>query len=223
MSDRKEFISLKKKLNNMLKKIWHDPVLSKVIAASLIAFVGGIYSYHEEINIKYFAGFIVVIVAIAAFVYQSSKPISWNFEGFLGMTCSSEKIEIFTFQAHGKNRKSFAIESISGFIKSNITNEVVPLYINLQGNLIESTKLQSIVSGADFFIIAPFGPVIHGYVSKGISPELFLSTFSDFTFHVVVDGKEFRKRIRTKKSERIITEFRKQISPNKTTIFIKKD
>jgi hypothetical protein len=75
--------------------------------------------------------------------------IVWNLEQssqgngyFLGMTrLNSDEIRVVGFQAHGKSNSAKPIEHFSGFMRSELTNEQIPIYLMAQDAFDPSQKV----------------------------------------------------------------------------------
>ncbi len=115
--------------------------------------------------------------------------LCWDFRGFLGMHAEgSGPVYITCLQAFAVNKSKKDIQSISGYVESNITGQRLPL--TMEGMAPEETN--GVPAQCRFFIQALFRDPASP--REGIVDEIFLQTWRDFTFVFVADGEQYRYR-----------------------------
>jgi hypothetical protein len=202
----------------MLKKIWNDPVWSKVISSAIIA--GGALAYSTLISSSPLLTIVAGITASLAMAFAISlifmqlvqklrQPIQWDFSGyFLGMSAVEGKnIHVSAFQARGYNRTRRHFRHVGGYLESNVNGEHVPL-------LLESMppeQTNGIPPACNFWIRAIFRDATAP--REGIEAENFLQRFSEFTFVVELDGKKYSKRFPPKVVRKQISSFWQESNP----------
>jgi hypothetical protein len=211
----------------MIKKIWNDPVWSKVISSAIIAGCAFIYTTFASARpvITIIADIVIFLAIVFALcliiirlVQNLRQPIQWDFSGyFLGMSAVEGKnIHISSFQARGYNRTKRHFYHVNGYLESNINGQRVPL-------LLESMppeQTNGIPPGCNFWIRAIFRDT--SAPREGIEAENFLKRFSDFTFVIEFDGKKYHKRFPHKVVAKQIASFWEESNPIPTPAVTKK-
>ncbi len=152
--------------------------------------------------------------------------IVWNFDQaargdayFLNMNrLNDQEIRIIGFGAHGRNNSRDPISEFSGFMRSDLTNAQLPIYLLEQENdtpgrpnfmppLVVPTLPQEtfgIPPLADFDIVTHNKPYIESG-KDGVTIQKFLNEFGSFTVVLKYDGTAIERHFSTE-------EIKKQIS-----------
>jgi hypothetical protein len=212
----------------MFRKIWHDPVLSKVIASIVLA----IFTYLISLITQNWI--LILGIGIAAltfylivfFIYKNSKGIVLNIEnGIISASCTNDRINhIQNFIFSGKNKSNKRpILSVSGQLRSKLTNEIFPVYFNVNGNLVAPQRTNGIPAGARFEIIVPFvkdesNEFIKGEngrwdPNQGISLGTFLANLESSELKLDLDGQIYSYNISPAIIHKNIKSIQRMISP----------
>jgi hypothetical protein len=165
--------------------------------------------------------------------------IAWNFEQaakgeayFLNMgKLNQGEIRVVGFGAHGKNTSKDPITEFKGFVRSDITNAVLPIYLYAQNpdlpdhpDPFQSAYIPTLpeetfgIPGlADFDIVTHNMPVIQTGVD-GMPLSKFLRDFASFTVVLEYDGTKVERRFTTEEIKRQVTILEKSIDPTKSVI-----
>jgi hypothetical protein len=138
--------------------------------------------------------------------------IVWNFEQtasgrgyFLNLQkFPNEGIRVIGFGAHGKNNSAEPINDFSGYVRSDITNETIPLYLVAAvsdtsnacmpaANALPKDTL-GIPGFADFDVVSFEKPFFVNVVNEGPFLTKFLSAFVPFTVVLQYDGKVYQRQ-----------------------------
>ncbi len=218
-------------LKNILRKIWHDPVGSAVIAGiilglpSTIAYIISLST--KNLFLVFGVGIVVLFFCILTFItYKNSTGIALDFEkGIISASCTNDKINhISNFCILGKNKSNKKpILKVSGHLRSRLTNEIFPIYFNVNGNLVSPQNTNGIPAGASFEIIVPFvkdekNEFIKGENGKwnpnhGVGLGYFLSNLESSTLTIELDGWSHTYNISAKITQKNTQEIQKMISP----------
>ncbi len=207
-----------------LKEIWNDPVWSKVIAGSILAIAAFLLTSLTHLPPWALIPFLVAIILIWVFW---PKPVKWA-RGyfFLGLNGLQEpnsplKVWVSGFQLKGQNRSKTAIETISGFIKSDISGEKISLEMNIKGSPHPCDKVQAIPPNANFDLVASFMTLQNAH-EGGRDPEVFLKDFGSFRAEIEINGKKQILKFTKKDCLKLINKFKEQNnSRTKNEIYLK--
>src|SRR2546422_530017 len=145
----------------------------------------------------------------------TASHVTWDFNSFLAM--SGPPLRFSGFQAQGINTSTSPIAHVSGFVRSDLTNETFPLYMVVNGLPVPPEDTRGIPAGARFTIAVPFGP--DSYRSEGMLDEdSFLRKFGDFTFVVEVDGHREEHHFSWERIERLLSDFRRKAYANAPSV-----
>lgn len=205
---------------------------------------------------SYFLSGIVVLATIAAiftagmFVGRrvfstpaSIGDITWNLEQtsqgagyFLGMTrLNADEIRVIGFQAHGKSNSNKPIEHFTGLMRSELTNEQIPIYLMAMDPL-ESTQKVCLVPGwiptspQETFGIPPFADFDVATFDKaaaavgvdGIPLTKFMNDFVPFTVVLEYDGTRYERRFTKEEVQNQVTTFERSVNPQNTPRVIRR-
>jgi hypothetical protein len=216
---------------NLAKKIWHDPVGSAVIAGIILG-LPTMVTYLTSLNTQnslliFGAGIVVFILCLTGFLYyHKMHGIILNTKtGIISAACTNDRIDYVTnFLFHGKNKSSKKpIPNVSGKLQSNLTNEIFPIYFNLNGNLVSPKDTNGIPAGANFELVVPFvkddnNEFIKGEdgrwnPNQGIGLGDFLSNLEASTLTLELDGEIYFYSISPEVIRQNISSIQRMISP----------
>lgn len=214
----------------MLRKIWHDPVWSKVIASIIGAiFIYLISIFTQNWILSLILGFTALIICIIALlIYKNSTGIALDIgkqRGVISAFCTNGSINyIQNFLFVGKNKSNKRpILRVSGQLRSKLTNEIFPIYFNVDGNLIAPQDTNGIPAGAHFEIVVPFvKDEKDDFVKKedgrwdttqGISLGVFLANLESSELSLELDGRTYFYNISHQVIHRNIQAIQRTISP----------
>jgi hypothetical protein len=202
---------------SMLKRIWNDPVGSSVIGGLIVLSITGLGTLvisqitQDRILLPVTAVGLLALLTIALVTVRRLTGIDLDTSGyFLGMTGDGTKISIRTFQAKGRNKSNRPITKVAGHVRSNLTNETFPLYMNLDGNLVLPEDTNGIPPKSPFAIVVPF---VEHPESEGLDEDNFLRRLADFTLNLDFDGERFSFHFSPNRVRRQVQLFRRQITP----------
>jgi len=170
----------------------------------------------------------------------STGRVVWNFDQtasgqgyFLNMTrLGTDEIRVAGFQAHGKNTSNDPISQFKGYIRSDLTNEELPIYLVAQAN--EESKsaplpfpmpvpiptlpdeTYGIPALADFDITT-FNKPIFESGKDGTPLSKFLSDFPAFTLVLEYDGTKIERHFSNLEIKKQIELFEGASNPQKNT------
>jgi hypothetical protein len=144
------------------------------------------------------ASIILTVCALTAwgwFFYDRAKgPIIWTFgDGphplFDMRGDGNGRVMVHRFQFTGTNRSDQPIMNVDGSLRSNLTNEEIPLFFDESGQYFRAIDTRGIPARHNFMLIAPFshGPAPQDF-SLTISNAELLDRFGDATLTVTFDG-----------------------------------
>jgi hypothetical protein len=117
------------------------------------------------------AGIIVLILCLTGFLYyRKTRGVILNTKnGIISAACTNDRIDHVTnFLFHGKNKSNKKpILNVSGKLQSNLTNEIFPIYFNVNGNLVSPNETNGIPAGASFELVVPFAKDDNNEFVKG--------------------------------------------------------
>lgn len=198
------------------------------------------------------AGLSIFVIALSLFaednrwfsIHSTSDtgPIDWNMEltahtggYFLGMykQLPNQEIRILGFQAHGKNNSNDPISKFSGYIRSDLTNATLPIYIMAQDE--DETKFPVCVPRVptrpdETLGIPPFADFDVGTYEKsyfepgkdGIAIEKFLNEFVPFTVVLEYGGTKVTRKFSAVEVQAQIDAFEKSASMQNTPRILRK-
>ncbi|MDR6834843.1 MULTISPECIES: hypothetical protein [unclassified Sphingopyxis] len=119
----------------------------------------------------------------------------WEMEGFpvywLGMMRSGfDPVRVTGFQLQGRNHGAL-IDNMSGFVRSDMTGQSLPIFLNVEGDPVLPEETYGIPAGADFGVCAFFGE--RNSTRPGINSEQFIGEFGAFTVVIEYDGKRWQR------------------------------
>lgn len=205
------------------RKIWNDPVWSKVISTAIIAATSAIGAWliTRPFNTQLWAitgmtaASIMLLIGIFFLFKAIFRPlVEWKFDGFfLGMVGGGGDIRIISFQASGRNRSGKGINFVKGHLISNMDNSVsTDLHFVIGGTPVLPSETSGVPPGADFQVMVPLCDTKDGYNSY-LTESQFLHTWASFRFYVEMDGRIFEKNFSQDEVRRKIDEFKKLANP----------
>jgi hypothetical protein len=157
--------------------------------------------------------------------------VVWNFEQtasghgyFLNLQKpQNEGIRVIGFGAHGRNNSAEPINDFSGYIRSDVTNETIPLYIMAAvsdtpnaciptANTLPKDTL-GIPGFADFDIVSFEKTFFINVTNEGPSLSKFLTTFVPFTVVMRYDGKTYQRQFSREEVDRQVAILEKAAGP----------
>ncbi len=140
-----------------------------------------------------------------------TKPVEaivWDFEDpekptyFLGLVGGRGDVTFVTsFQAKGKNNTGQPLLRISGFIRSDVTNETFPMFMNKGGHPVPPEATKGVPRDEYFMITVPFDRIL---------AQKFLVDFGKFSFVFEYDGHPREWRFTTEQIENLIIRFERE-------------
>lgn len=168
---------------------------------------------------------LVTVLALAAWGWylfdRAQGPIVWTYgDGphpiFAMRGGGTERPLITAFQITGHNRSSGPV-NVNGNLRSNITNESLPLFFRVDGAFVRTDQTNGVPAHADFMIIVPFTDNPTLYDTLLMSTADFLARFGDLTLTVTMDGRRspYTRRFTPAELEKTIDDFEKSLRTNK--------
>lgn len=157
--------------------------------------------------------------------------IVWNLEEaasgrgyFLNMQkLTDQEPRIVGFGAHGKNNSSEPITDFDAYLRSDKTNETLPIYILAPENVANACTMAvptlpkdtlGIPAFADFDIVSHGKPFFVKFVYADAMPlTKFLNEFVPFTIVMKYDGKEYKRHYSKWEVDRQVTLLEKISAP----------
>jgi hypothetical protein len=216
---------------NLLRRLWHDPVWSKVIASlimaglPILAIIVVSAITNNPLTTIIACGVVCIVCLTTVLIYKRSHGITFYLHnGYISMQCSGGKInKVQNFVFGGRNNSDKPITKASGRVQSNITNEIYPIYFNVDGDLVPPSETNGIPPRGDFQIVVPFardndGGFVKGTNGKwdanqGVDLKTFLANLEDFTLMLEYDGMTHKRRFRPRNVRQEIEAIRKRITP----------
>ncbi len=170
-----------------------------------------------------------------------SDNVAWNLEQaaigesyFLNMLkLSNGEIRVLGFQAHGKNNKIDPIIELSGYVRSDVTNISLPLYLLAQDA--DETKISACIPriptlpqetfgipGFADFDVATYDKFFADPQSDGMPVARFMSQYVPFTISLKYDGAQFTRHYSKEEVQRQIDVFEKATSLQSTPRVIRR-
>ncbi len=170
---------------------------------------------------------------------QSTGRITWNFEQIAGgqanllnlIRLNQDEIRVVGFGAHGKNTSKDPITEFRGYIRSDLTNARLPIYILAQDpnappvpNPFQPAQIPTrpeetfgIPSLAEFDIVTYEHAVITQGVD-GVPVSQFLREFGSFTVVLEYDGIKIERQFTSEQIRKAVEAFESSLNPQRTTI-----
>jgi hypothetical protein len=120
--------------------------------------------------------------------------VRWRFEQFLGFTGYDwTELRVRSFEVQGRNKTSKPLLNIDGYIRSEISNEEVPLTLIVDGDPVRPDATYAIPASATFVIACMIeGKSRHDQRREmGMSADHFLHTFGGLVFTFQANGREW--------------------------------
>jgi len=155
-------------------------------------------------------------------------PIVWNIEDnakglgyFLNMMqTEGHELRVLGFQAHGKNISGQPISHFSGYMRSDLTNAQVPIYLQAQDP--DTSKVLACfphpwipTAPSDTYGIPPFAefdistfqkPFVAISATEGVTDGVplsdFMGSFAPFTVYIEYDGGKLERKFSREEVER---------------------
>jgi hypothetical protein len=106
------------------------------------------------------------------------------------MNSDGHSVNIFFLRITGVNRSDDPIENVDGFLRSNITNEQLPIFFDEEGQYLRTIQTRGIPPHRNFVIIVPFTPIqSQADFGNAITSEEFIKKYSDITINIKFDGR----------------------------------
>lgn len=196
------------------RRIWNDPVWSKVIAGAILGVGSVAWAIIPQSVIARLTVVLLVLAGGLLLAWQFLRPkITWNFENFLGMVGGGGQLLINSFQASGNNRARTGIYSVSGHLVSNIDNtKSGSLRFVIGGQPVPPDETTGIPPRASFQIMIPF---TEGGTSTEprLSEYDFLRRWSSFRFVAQLDETRYERNFSQKRVTALIEMFKRVANP----------
>jgi hypothetical protein len=148
----------------------------------------------------------------------SHAAFTWDFDQtdayFLGLVGGvGERTWVKSFQANGENISGRSFRVVSGYVRSDITNQTFPLRLNVRGSAVQPQDTIGIPLRAKFLVTVPLPdqfPEPQPPNQSGISAERFLVDFAEFTFIFEYDSERYERHFSTSEIESSITRFNRE-------------
>jgi hypothetical protein len=163
---------------------------------------------------------------------DDSGAIVWNFAEtargrgyFLNMQKPTNgEMQIIGFGAHGKNIGSEPITDFEGYVRSDITNQSIPLYIvaaqSSAANVctMNASTLPQDTMGipgfADFDVVTNTKPIFLNVISDEAVPlSKFMSSFVPFTVVTKYNGKKYQRQFTKEEVQKQVAILEKVAAP----------
>jgi hypothetical protein len=174
-------------------------------------------------------------------ISSNTGPIVWNFEEtaaghgyFLNLQKPTNgEIKVVGFGAHGKNNSSEPLKDFDAHLRSDITNETMPIYmLAAESNAINLCTLTvptlakdtlGIPAFADFDIVS-YGKLyfINALVEDAMPLSKFLNQFVPFTVVMTYNGKNYHRQFSKVEVERQVALLEKLSAPITTPHVVRK-
>lgn len=159
--------------------------------------------------------------------------IAWSFDDaskglnyFLGFhRQNQEEVRISGFNAQGRNTTADPITELTGYVRSNVTNEEWPIYVGAQDpsrpddpfsrNIPTLLKETYGIPGFSEFVITTFNKSMFDGGKDGMTLSKFLRDFSSFTLVLEYDGNTYRRLFTEQDIKKQLELFERQTDPSK--------
>jgi len=179
--------------------------------------------FFTSTNIKLIVVILAIVLSfiwIAVLLYRRANEFVLDTNRrFISCSLSNGKFNhIISFVFYGKNKSSKPIIHISGFLRSNITNETHPVYLhdNEKGKSVPPANTNGIPPKCDDvtlvipFVITQDGESDH---NSGIPLEKFLATLVDSTLTLKLDDRIYTYRIPERKVRSVLEAIERDNNP----------
>jgi hypothetical protein len=210
---------------------------------ALFAAVGGLAKSKTKLISWSLLGFVAIASAFALGTFvgrrESLSPaaignIVWDFEQtangsgyFLSMTrLGNQEMRVLGFQAHGKNISNKATEHLTGYVRSEVTNVQLPIYLLAQAqedpkpNVCYAQTWVPTVPQETFglppfadFQLATFSKPVAIMESDGSPISKFMNDFVPFTIVLEYDGTRYERRFSKEEVQRQVSTFERSLNP----------
>ncbi len=210
---------------------------------ALFAAVGGLAKSKAKLIPWSLLGLVVIASAYVLGTFVGRREflnpaaignIVWDFEQtangsgyFLSMTrVGNQEIRVLGFQAHGKNVSNKATEHLNGYVRSEVTNVQLPIYLLAQAQ--EDPKPNvcyaqtwiptlpqetfGIPPFADFQL-ATFSKPVAVAESDGSPISKFMNDFVPFTIVLEYDGTKYERQFSKEEVQRQVSTFERSLNP----------
>lgn len=196
------------------RKIWNDPVWSKVIAGLILAAPAVAWNATPRTFLAH--SFLVLVGGSGAglLIWVSRRPmVAWDFDNCLGMVGGGGIIFFNGFQASGVNRSRDGIHSVTGHLVSSIDNTRSPdLRFVIGGQPVPPEETTGIPPGASFQVMIPFTKRSSSDEARLSEPE-FLRRWSTFRFIAKLDDYKYERVFSPKRVIRVVEDFKRIANP----------
>jgi hypothetical protein len=196
------------------RRIWNDPVWSKVIAGVILGAGTALLAItpKDPLALAILAIIIFLGAALLAWAVLRS-PVAWKFDNFLGMVGGGGDLRIISFQATGLNRSRRGLHSIQGHLVSNIDNSISDqLQFVIGGTPVPPSATTGVPPAATFQIMIPLCDAAKGYDAY-LTEYNFRRKWSTFRFQADLDGHRYERNFPQREVSRVIERFRRIANP----------
>jgi hypothetical protein len=196
------------------RRIWSDPVWSKVIATVILAAAGALLAATPRSPLALAVLTVVVVLGAALLTWAFLRSsITWKFDTFLGMVGGGGDLRIISFQATGFNRSRRGLRSVAGHLISNIDNSISDqLQFVIGGTPVPPSATTGIPPAATFQIMVPLCDFAKG--SEAYLTEFaFRRKWNSFRFVADFDGYHYEREFSQRRVSRVIEAFRRVANP----------
>ncbi len=154
---------------------------------------------------------------------RPKTDLEWNFDlhknyPFIGMSAPQGAIVVHDFYAYGKNLTGDPITNAHGYVRSDTTNDIYPLYFKIGDSFYSGDEINPIPVGASIATHAFFSPD-----RKPMPVDKFLSKFVPFTFFFEYHDKKYRRSFTHADIDPIVREYldvirKQEIKPPHVTV-----
>jgi len=196
------------------RRIWNDPVWSKVIAGIVLGSGALILAIVPKDPLAVEILVLVVLLGGALLAWAFLRPpLAWKFDSFLGMVGGGGDLRIISFQASGFNRSRVGFRSIRGHLVSNIDNSISDqLHFVVGGVPVAPSATTGLPPAASFQIAVPLCDTAKGYDAY-LSEYDFLRKWGSFRFVAELDGYRYERSFSQRDVSRTIERFRRAANP----------
>lgn len=193
-----------------------------------------------------FGGAVAIGIALGASLARPIVPvvaqpstgrIAWNFEqqkagqaNFLGFNrLGQEEMRIINIGAHGKNTSTDPISEFSGYVRSDITNAKLPIYLLAQETDAPPSPFPATnqlptkpedtfgIPGLAEFDITTFDKAVVEFGKDGVPASKFIREFGSFTLVLTYDGTTVEEKYSQDDVRKAIERFENSVNPPSTT------
>jgi hypothetical protein len=196
------------------RRIWSDPVWSKVIAGVILAAGAALLAITPRNPLVSAILAVVVFLGAALLAWAFLRsPIAWKFDTFLGMVGGGGDLRVISFQATGFNRSRRGLHSVQGHLLSKIDNSLSDqLQFVIGGTPVPPSATTGIPPAATFQIMIPLCDSTKGYDAY-LTEYDFRRKWSSFRFVADFDGDRYERDFSQREVFRVIEGFRRVANP----------